>query len=202
MKRKQTTKQLLIEAADFLDKKYNTQSQRINFAEYIDHNEFELALDSLLELSDEVEDRFEYGFWLNLELAANKMKLTDHEKKIKQKISNFWYEDAEKFKLKDPEIEATVYYLTEIEGGRSTFVYSGYRGTFLYGGQYNSAAQQFIEQVKCEPGETVRAFISFAAPEAQIGRLYEGLKFKITEGERLVGIGNITRILRQDLAKN
>ena len=45
MKRTLTTKQLLYEAADFVEKKYNNQRQRINFAKFIEHNEFELALD-------------------------------------------------------------------------------------------------------------------------------------------------------------
>lgn len=97
MKRTLTTKQLLIDAADFVEKKYNNQRQRINFAEFIEHNEFELALDSLLELADEVEDRFEYGFWQNLEQAASKMKLSDHEKIIKQKITDFRYGNAKGF---------------------------------------------------------------------------------------------------------
>lgn len=201
MKRTLTTKQLLIEAAGFVDKKYNTQRQRINFAEYIGYNEFELALDSLLELADEVEDRFEYGFWLNLEQAASKMKLSDHGKIIKQKITDFWYENAKKFKLDNPEIEVEIYYLTESEGGRSAFIYSGYRGTFYLEEQYNSAVQEFIGQVRCELGETVRALMSFAAPEAQIGRLYKGQKFKINEGEKVVGIGEIKKIMRIDLTK-
>ena len=74
-------------------------------------------------------------------------------------------------------------------------------GQFAWIFQYNSAAQEFIGQVKCEPGETVRALIAFAAPEAQIGRLYEGLKFKITEGAKIVGTGNIIKIVRKDLIK-
>jgi translation elongation factor EF-Tu-like GTPase len=43
--------------------------------------------------------------------------------------------------------------------------------------------------------------MSFAAPEAQIGRLYEGLKFKITEGARVVATGEIKKIIRTDLTK-
>lgn len=202
MTRRLTIKQLLIEAAGFVDEKYNDQRQRISFTEYIEYYEFELALDSLIELSDEVNNFFEYGFWLNLEKAATKMKLVNQERIIKQKIVDFWYDKAKSFKLPHPEIEAVIYYLTEIEGGRSTFVYSGYRGTFYYDGQYNSAAQEFIGQVKCEPGESVRALVAFAVPEAQFGRLYEGLKFRITEGERVVGTGYITKIIRTDLLKS
>ena len=84
-----TVKKLLLEAANFVDSKYDVQRQRINFSEFIDRNEFELALDSLLELSDEVEECFEYGFWMNLKQAAVVMKLIDQKKRIDQKISDF-----------------------------------------------------------------------------------------------------------------
>jgi hypothetical protein len=201
MKRKTTTKQSLLEAAGFVDKKYNNQRQRIAFDEFIKYNEFELALDALIELPEEVDELFEYRFWVNLEQAAIKMKLADQEKIIQQKISDFWYDKAKNFTLGNPEIEAVIYYLEAMEGGRSTLVYSGYRATFYYDGQYNSAAQEFIGQVSCKPGETVRALISFAVPEAQMGRLYKGLKFKITEGVRVVGTGEITTIMRTDLLK-
>ena len=36
----------------------------------MEHHQYELALDSLIELSDVVEDRFTYKFWLNLDMAA------------------------------------------------------------------------------------------------------------------------------------
>ncbi len=184
-----------------MDNKYSSHRQKQYFAEYIEYNEFELALDSLIELSDESQDLFEYDFWVNIEQAAKQMNLVDHEKLIKERISEFWYDNAKRFKLAAPEIETTIYYLTAAEGGRSSFVYSGYRGTFFYDDQYNSTFQEFIGQVKCEPGETVRALISFVAPEAQNGRLYEGMKFKVTEGRKIVGLGEILRIMKQDLIK-
>jgi hypothetical protein len=43
--------------------------------------------------------------------------------------------------------------------------------------------------------------MAFAAPEAQIGRLYEGLKFDITEGIKTVAHGTILKIFRKDLIK-
>jgi hypothetical protein len=43
--------------------------------------------------------------------------------------------------------------------------------------------------------------MAFAAPEAQIGRLYEGIKFDITEGARIVAHGTILKIFRKDLVK-
>jgi translation elongation factor EF-Tu-like GTPase len=43
--------------------------------------------------------------------------------------------------------------------------------------------------------------MAFAAPEAQIGRLYEGLKFEIKEGSRTVAHGTILKVFRKDLIK-
>lgn len=84
-----TVKKLLLEATNFIDSKYDAQRQRINFTEFIERNEFELAFDSLLELSDEVEECFEYGFWMNLKQAAVIMKLINQERRIDQEISDF-----------------------------------------------------------------------------------------------------------------
>lgn len=84
-----TVKKLLLEAANFIDSKYEAQRQRIIFTEFIEINELELALDSLLELSDEVEECFEYGFWMNLKQAAVMMKLIDQLERIDQKNSDF-----------------------------------------------------------------------------------------------------------------
>ena len=201
MKSKETAKDILIAASKLVDKKFLAQRQLNNFHEFMEHHEYELALDSLIELSDEVEDRFTYEFWLNLDKAAGLMGLTHAQKIIKNKISDFWFNQASNFSLKEKQIEAEIYYLTTEEGGRSSFVYSGYRGIFHYGGQYNSAAQEFIGQIKCYPGNIVKAYMAFAAPEAQIGRLYEGLKFDITEGTRIVARGTILKIFRKDLVK-
>ncbi len=87
--RNRTIIKLLLEAANFVDSKYDAQRQRVNFTEFIERNEFELALDSLIELSDEVDVCFEYGFWMNLKQAAVIMKLIDQKKIIDQKISDF-----------------------------------------------------------------------------------------------------------------
>jgi hypothetical protein len=194
-------KDILIETAKLVGKKFLAQRQLINFYEFMEHHEYELALDSLIELSDEVEDRFTYGFWLNLDKVAGLMGLTDTQEIIKDKISDFWFNNAKKFSLKEKDIESEIHYLKTEEGGRFSCVYSGYRGTFNYNGQYNSAVQELIGQVKCYPGNTVKAYMAFAVPEAQIGRLYEGLKFYITEGTRIVANGTILKIFRKNLIK-
>lgn len=86
-------KVLLNEAASLIDKKYNTQRQLINYFEYIKNNEFELAFESLFELTFEVEDQFEYKFWLSLERIADNMKLSNYEKTIKLKLLDFQLND-------------------------------------------------------------------------------------------------------------
>ena len=83
-----TVKKLLLEAANLLDKKYDDQRQKVYFTEFIESNELELALDSLIELSDEVDEYFEHKFWMNLKEIAIRMMLIDHMKRIDQKISN------------------------------------------------------------------------------------------------------------------
>ena len=124
---KSKAKNILIDTSKLVDKKFLAQRQLINFHEFMEHQEYELALESLIELSDEVEDRFTYEFWLNLDKAAGLMGLTHVQEIIKNKISDFWFNQAKNFSLKEKEIEAEIYYLTTEEGGRSSFVYSGYR---------------------------------------------------------------------------
>lgn len=194
-------KKLLMEAANSIDEKYNTQRQRIYFSEYIEQYELALALDSLIELADETEEMFTYNFWSNLEQAAIIMELSQYQEIIRVKINDFFSGNAKNFKLRNPDIEAEIYYLTAAEGGRSAFVYSGYRGMFFYEGQYNSAAQEFIGKKMCKPGETIKALMAFAVPEVQLGRLYEGLKFIITEGSTVIGKGKILKVLRPDMIK-
>jgi len=52
--------------------------------------------------------------------------------------------ENENYKLKNPELEAEIYYLTTEEGGRNSYVVSGYRGQFHYNGKDWDAPQEFI----------------------------------------------------------
>src|SRR6266540_2891721 len=51
----------------------------------------------------------------------------------------------------------------------------------------------------CQPGDTISAFLSFAAPEVQTGRLYEGLQFQLTEAQRVIANGTVIKILQPNL---
>ena len=97
-----------------------------------------------------------------------------------------------------PEIRATIYYLTEDEGGRKTPVGSGYRGQFYYDGKDWDACQIFIDREICLLGEVVDCYLTTASPNFHIQKLHIGKEFEIREGAKIVGRGTITEILRKD----
>ena len=101
------------------------------------------------------------------------------------------------------DIEARITYLTAKEGGRSTPVFSGYRGQFHYGGNDWDAPQVFIDKEQVEPGESVRAYLGFLSPREHIGNIHVGMGFQVREGARIVGKGVVTKILElEQSAKN
>lgn len=102
------------------------------------------------------------------------------------------------FKLKNPEIEAEIYYLTSEEGGRWTPIFNGYRGQFYYDGNNSDAPQEFIDKNICNPGEKVKVKLQTASPKFHIGKLWIGKEFETREGSRIVGRGKITKLIRND----
>ncbi len=104
----------------------------------------------------------------------------------------------DKFKLLNPELEGEIYYLTEQEGGRKSFVKSGYRGQFYYNGRDWDAPQEFIDKEICNPGETVKVRLQTLSPDFHVGQFFVGQNFETREGAKTVGRGKITQILRQD----
>lgn len=86
---------------DYMPDFYRTQRQFINCVAFLDNREWELALDSLIELADETEHYFSEDYWLGLADSADKMDLTDkadycrkqikrNEKDIKSKTPFGW----------------------------------------------------------------------------------------------------------------
>ncbi|MBD8389024.1 hypothetical protein [Dysgonomonas sp. BGC7] len=94
-----------------------------------------------------------------------------------------------------PEIRASIYYLTEREGGRKTPVSSGYRGQFYYDDTNWDACQTFIGQDVCLLGKTVDCYLTTASPQFHLKQLHIGKVFEIREGARVVGKGIITEVL-------
>ena len=86
---------------DYMPDFYRTQRQFNNCVAFLDNREWELALDSLIELADETEHYFSEDFWLGLADSADKMDLTDkadycrkqikrNEKDVKSKTPFGW----------------------------------------------------------------------------------------------------------------
>jgi hypothetical protein len=68
----QTIRRLVVYMPDF----YRAHRQFIDCTEFLEHHEWGLALDSLIQLAIETEHYFSEDFWLELAKAADKMELT------------------------------------------------------------------------------------------------------------------------------
>lgn len=71
---------------DYMPDFYNTQRQFIDCVEFLENREWELALDSLIELADETGHYFSEEFWLGLANSADKMNLTDKANYCRKQI--------------------------------------------------------------------------------------------------------------------
>ncbi|MDR0604218.1 MAG: hypothetical protein LBG80_07965 [Bacteroidales bacterium] len=104
----------------------------------------------------------------------------------------------DRYRLKNPELEAEIYYLTTKEGGRKSLVVNGYRGQFFYNGNDWDIQQEFINKDICNLGETIRVYIQTLSPDFHVGKFFVGKNFEIREGEKIVGQGKITKVIRPD----
>ena len=95
-------------------------------------------------------------------------------------------------------------YRTTDEGGRMTPAKSGYRPQvcFDFEKSTSSGRQIFINKEWVTPGESVEAEITLLSPQIFENQLYEGLKFKFTEGSKIIGIGEILKIENKTLKKD
>lgn len=60
---------------EYMPDEYTQQRQFVNCREYLEHNEFGLALDSLIELTSESDHYFSEEFWQELKKAAKEMDM-------------------------------------------------------------------------------------------------------------------------------
>lgn len=102
-----------------------------------------------------------------------------------------------------PHFIARLKYLTSKEGGRKTAAHSGYRPHIKFeGSKYLTSGQQvFIGADKVNPGESVDAEITIIATDVFKNYLYPGLKFHFAEGPRIIGTGEIIKVLDKSLEK-
>ena len=71
-----------------LSERYQTERQFKNCIKYLENNETELALESLIELAEETGESFAEKFWQELSKAAELMQQKDHAKFCKAKVAN------------------------------------------------------------------------------------------------------------------
>jgi hypothetical protein len=102
-----------------------------------------------------------------------------------------------------PDFIAKTTYLLTNEGGRNNYAASGYRPHFQIEGkkEMTSAEQIFVGKDKIYPGESVVAEIRILWIDAFEGLLYEGLKFKLGEGSRIVAEGEIIEVINKKLKR-
>ncbi|MES1180412.1 MAG: elongation factor Tu [Verrucomicrobiota bacterium] len=94
---------------------------------------------------------------------------------------------------KDIEVEMT--FLRPEEGGRSTPCYTGYRPQFYYDGIDSDAIHTYIDTEVVNPGQTVRAYLTFFVPDYHLGKVKENMEFFVREGSRTVAKGRVIKIL-------
>lgn len=78
--------QTLRRLIEYMPEFYKTQRQYINCVDFIEHREWELALDSLIELAEETGHYFSEDYWIGLAVSAEKMKLSKKSNYCRQQI--------------------------------------------------------------------------------------------------------------------
>jgi len=97
---------------------------------------------------------------------------------------------------------AELKFLTPEQGGRKSYVISGYRPHIEfenYPERLTSGQQTYIGTDFVLPGETVIAEIGIFSVEYFTKRLYINMPFTFNEGARIVGYGKIIEITNQTL---
>lgn len=79
-------KEIIRHIIDYMPDFYKDQRQFIFCADYFKHKEWELALDSLIELADETGHYFSVDFWNSISIAAYQMDMKNAVKQCEQQI--------------------------------------------------------------------------------------------------------------------
>ena len=91
-------------------------------------------------------------------------------------------------------VTAMIKLLKTEEGGRTSYVCSGYRPNFRFGDLYTDGALTFPDHQQVSPGDKCEVRITFANPAYVRASLRVGACFDITEGPRKIGEGVILSI--------
>jgi translation elongation factor EF-Tu-like GTPase len=99
------------------------------------------------------------------------------------------------------DVLASVSFLPEYEGGRSTDVRMTYRPLNMFDGP--ESRESWFGQIclapteKISPGERLKVVIQFAASPALLAELTPGRSWRIQEGAQLVAIATVVEVLGQ-----
>jgi translation elongation factor EF-Tu-like GTPase len=94
------------------------------------------------------------------------------------------------------DVMANVHLLCTHEGGRQSFILSGYRPHIRFGNElYADGAIIFSDDEKLFPGDTCNVKITFPKPELVKEYLKVGTTFDIHEGPQKIGEGEIVSLL-------
>ena len=98
---------------------------------------------------------------------------------------------------------AVLSYRTTAQGGRKTPAFNKYRPQikFEFSEMQTSGQQKFLDKEVVHPGDVVEAEIELASPEIFENKLTEGMPFDFREGSRIIGTGEIKKIINDRLKK-
>ena len=65
---------------------YKTSKHFKDSVEFLEHNEWGLALESLIDMADESGHYFSETFWLNLATCADKMQMTEEKQNCRKEL--------------------------------------------------------------------------------------------------------------------
>jgi len=91
-------------------------------------------------------------------------------------------------------VTARIKLLNTEEGGRTSFVRSGYRPNIRFGDLYTDGAFTFLDHQQAYPGDECEVRLTFVNPDYVRAYLMVGACFDITEGSQKVGEGVILSI--------
>ena len=91
------------------------------------------------------------------------------------------------------ELKGTLHLIGTKDGGRQSFILSGYRPSFKIEGKLFSGMIILENQGKMYPGETNEAYVYFI-PHKFENKLKQGLNLSFTEGSRPIGDFLITKV--------
>ena len=93
------------------------------------------------------------------------------------------------------DVIASIQLLRAHEGGRKSFIFSGYRPNIRFGEDvYIDGAITFSDREKVFPGDKCQVKIRFPKPECVKKYLTVGTSFDINEGAHKVGEGTILEL--------